>query len=76
MKLYHLNPNNYGQQYFVISDSRQNAFDAILNHLNSKSDDFYQEYLKMFKKGGLDNLPKKYTLDEYEVNQVIRSEIS
>lgn len=80
MKLYHLNPNTYGQEYYIVSNSRQCAFDSILNHLNEKANDsdygdFYKERLEMFKKSGLNNLPCKYTLDEYEVNQVADSEI-
>lgn len=80
MKLYHLNPNTYGQEYFVASKSREDAFESILKYLEEKSNsdygDFFQEYLDMFKKHGLDNLPRKYTLDEYPMNVVADSEIA
>jgi hypothetical protein len=36
MKLYYLNPNDYGNEYFVMSDSKENAIDAIVNHMKKK----------------------------------------
>lgn len=65
MKLYHFNPNNYGQEYFVMSDSEQSAIVSLNNFLKTNED----EYRWPFSWG-------KYTIDVYEANNVVQSEIA
>lgn len=82
MKLYHFNPNSYGQEWFVMSDSQENAIKALNEHLlnefnknefNDPDDQPLQWGDDYFKpKYG----EKGYTIDVYEPNQVIESEIA
>lgn len=85
MKLYYFNPNNYGAEYFVCSESKEMAFKSLLNFLRKKVDDdiknnFIADYdirkLDMFLSCSSKELPVEYTLEEYEPNTVIHTEIS
>lgn len=67
-KLYYLNPNDWGMEYFVMAPSKEEALNYIANSGKYEAD--------KFKGLTPDNLPKKYTLDEYEVGQVIESELA
>ncbi len=66
MKMYHLNPNDYGQSYFVLATSKKQALDFII-----KSQEYNTE---IFIGKTIDNLPEKYTIDEHEEGVVIRIE--
>lgn len=85
MKLYYFNPNDYGQEWFVMAQSKQDAIFYLLKYLTQKSlddgetedDDFYNEYLNAFKSAlNTGDLPYKYTIEECEEGKVIQSEIS
>jgi hypothetical protein len=89
MKLYHLNPNNWGVEYYVMSDSPENAFKAIREHQRKdmeneaekcKDSDFklayYKDVYEAWDSVTFDKLPTGYTLDEYDVNEVIETEIA
>ena len=67
MKMYHLNPNGYGQGYFVLANSKEQALEFIV-----KSQEYNTE---MFIGKTIDNLPKKYTIDEHEEGVVLREEV-
>lgn len=67
-KLYHLNPNDYGDEYFVLAESKEKALEYITNSKEYGSE--------LFKGKDINNLPDKYTLNEYELGKVIRSEIA
>jgi hypothetical protein len=67
-KLYHLNPNNWGTEYFVMAPSKEEALNFIANSGKYEAD--------KFKGKTINNLPYKYTIEEYEVGQVIQSELS
>lgn len=67
MKLYHLNPNDYGEEYFVLAESKEHAFELILEKLDKNC---------TLATCTWDTLPRKYTLDEYNYGEVIRSEIA
>lgn len=67
MKLYHFNPNDYGMEWYVMSDSEENAIKALSKHL--KEDEDYPSQWS-------DYYFKRYTIDVYDVNQVIESEIA
>lgn len=67
-KLYHLNPNGYGSEFFVIAYIKSEALKLIVQSGEYDSD--------MFKDSTPDSLPFKYTLDEYPAGKVVRSEIA
>ena len=78
MKLYHFNPNDYGNEWYVMSDSEENAIKA-LNEKLSKTWDYPLQwgdsYFKSKEINGV-NISKGYTIDVYGINQVIESEIA
>lgn len=85
MKMYYYNPNDYGDQFFVMAENKTEAHKCLLKHLENKIvtescySEMYQEDLEIWKKvNPLDgkSFPKKYTLDEYEIGSVIQSEIA
>ena len=88
MKLYHFNPNGYGQNYFVMAENKSDAYKYLLeyfkNMIKDTSDVYEKNYhkneLKMWKKAKIDsdhlfeNDPKGYTLDEHENGVVVHTE--
>jgi hypothetical protein len=89
MKLYYFNPNDHGLQFFVLSDSEENAIKALNEYLIKR----FEENPTFFS--NTKNKPlrwgdpyfqgkevngavwrKGYTIDVYEHNQVIESEIA
>ena len=86
MKLYYFNPNDYGHEWFVVSDSEENAIESLNKHLLeefNRNPSYRNKPLKWgdkyFKRKVLPNgvvTRKGYTIDVYEPNQVIESEIS
>ena len=88
-KLYHLNPNTWGQEYYVLAESKEKALDYIVQTIISEEKESRKRYLEIdpdyeysssdadrFKNCSPDKLPGKYTLDEYEIGEVIISEIA
>jgi hypothetical protein len=89
MKLYHFNPNDYGLEWFVMSDSEEGAINALNEHLKNEflkkplvAINYGAEPLqwgdKYFQKKVLNGIivDEGYSIDVYEPNQVIESEIS
>ena len=88
MKLYYMNPNNYGEQWFVMAETSEQAHQFILNSIQKKLD---EDLLRGPQYGIEGNLLESYyaetlrdikeykkygyTLDEYKEGQVICSEI-
>jgi hypothetical protein len=77
MKLYHLNPNDYDNEFFVMAESPEKALEYIVNHLGYLSDgkNIYEDHYQKFKKSNIECLPDKYSLDDYGLGEVIESEI-
>lgn len=75
MKLYHLNPNNYGEELFVIAESKEDAVGFFQQYIESDKHTYYDKHdAEVFKK---DNWKMRgYTIDECEVGQVIESEVA
>lgn len=67
MKMYHLNPNGYGQGYFVLANSKEQALEFVVKSKEYNSDRFIGKTI--------DNLPDKYTMDEYSEGEVVREEV-
>ena len=68
MKMYYYNPNDYGDEFFVMAENRTEAHKYLIKHLGDN--------LEMWGNvNPLDNttFPCKYTLDEYEMGSVIQS---
>ena len=66
MKMYQLNPNDYGDGFFVMAESK----DEAIRNINASRDcgiDLSQYFID-------GTLPKKYSIDEYEMNVVVRQE--
>jgi len=86
MKMYYYNPNNYGEEFFVLAENKTNAHEYLLKHLKNKikkekpyQTTYHKDLLNLFEKvNPLDDttFPRKYTLEEYEVGDVIQSEIA
>jgi hypothetical protein len=88
-KLYHLNPNSWGQEYYVMAESKEKALEYIVQTIISEEKESRKKYLEIFpdyeyvssdankfKNCSPGNLPDKYTLDEYGPGQVIISEVA
>lgn len=80
MKLYYLNPNGYGEQFFVMAESKEKAMESILKYIKGMSrmegdywDNEHENFSKLHKEGKLAN---GYSLNEFSEGQVIRSEIA
>lgn len=86
MKLYHFNPNEYGEEYFVMSNNKTEAHKSLLNFFENKitNDLEYEnewnrsEYERWKNVNPEDSttFPDKYTLDEYEENKIIQTELA
>lgn len=83
IKLYHFNPNGYGVEFFVAETSKENAYNKLIQFLKSKKEgtdaDFYQDQLEIWEKININdpnNYPVKYTIDEYNVGEIIISEVA
>ena len=83
--MYHFNPNNYGEEFFVMAEDKIMAHKYLLKHLENKiisessCAKMLQEDLDIWKKVNPLNsttFPKGYSLDEHEVGSVIQSEIA
>lgn len=82
MKLYHINPNNYGAEYFVMSSSKESALVALKRHYIKNASDptnevgsiYQQDYDNLWANATVDALPKKYTIDEYNFDDVVQAE--
>lgn len=89
MKLYHFNPNDYGLEWFVMSDSEEGAINALNEHLKNEflknplvsienGDEPLKWGDKYFQRKVLHGIivDKGYSIDVYETNQVVETEIS
>jgi len=79
MKIYYFDPNNYGQQYFVMAESRSEAIKYLTKYfdeeIKKETDKDFVEILKEEKDVAI-NLKDDYTLEEFDVGEVIVTEIS
>lgn len=78
MKLYYFNPNDYNFEFFTIGENKYKALEYLINHLSKFENDFVEE-LEVWKNVNpmdITTLPKGYTIDEYQVGDVIVSEIA
>jgi hypothetical protein len=87
MKLYHFNPNDWGEQYHVMAEDKIKAHEYLLAYFQKLITDpkektfksLIKKDLKMWKKVNpldITTFPTKYTLDEYNVGEILDSEIA
>jgi hypothetical protein len=87
MKLYYFNPNDWGEEFIVMAESKIDAHAHLLNHFRNKISNplydseisWYTEKLEIWENvNPLDKstYPPNYSIDEYEKGSVIETEIS
>ena len=87
MKLYYFNPHDYNCQYFVMAYDPAEALGFVQEFIKRRFVDFatsnptqtfnlHDNDLKLWEYCTVDNLPLKYTVDEYSHGEVIESEIA
>ena len=67
VKLCHLTPNDYGAEMFVAAESKEKAFELFRLAAEDGSN---------IRNSKIDNLPRKYTIDEYNIGVVVETEIA
>lgn len=83
MKLYHINPNDFGAEYFIMTTSKEAALVELKRYYikmasdetNDVRDIYQQDYDKLWKDADVDNLPKRYTIDEHGFGDIVETEI-
>jgi len=83
MKLYHINPNDFGAEYFIMTTSKETALVELKRYYikmasdetNDMRDIYQQDYDKLWKDADVDNLPKRYTIDEHGFGDIVQTEI-
>ena len=84
MKLYHINPNGYGGEYFVMTDSKESALVELKRYYLKMANDetlevrsiYKDDYDKMWASATVESLPNEYTIDEYGFNCIVETEVS
>ena len=82
LKMFYFNPNGYGEEFMVCSNSKETALERVKKYLYDEigSDPPYSNYRKeeydTWKKATVNNLPHGVTIDEYPPGKVLRSEIA
>lgn len=84
MKIFYFNPNDYGDQFFVLAKDKTQAHECLLKHLEKKIveeacySESYKKDLEIWSKVNpldAETFPEKYTLDEHEEGSVIQTEL-
>lgn len=83
MELYFFNQEHgYGQQYIVMSDSKESALIEVKKYLleqtKGEDGDLYMQQYKDWESATIDNLPQGYSSDGYSIeiyqkNQVLET---
>jgi hypothetical protein len=81
MKLYYINPNDYGTEYFVMTESKEQALECVKKYLKEMADGeagemssvYGSDYDNLWKEATVNNLPNDYTIDEYKQGEVIET---
>jgi hypothetical protein len=83
MKLYFFKPDLYGDEYFIMSESRDEALSELKKYLLSEIDDdsdtwegddyFHRGIYEKWENATVDNLPEEYSLEIVDKNKVINT---
>jgi hypothetical protein len=76
LKMYYLNPNGWGHEFFVCANSPEKALEYIKNYIRNMKDKNDRKFYMWILDITLDNLTGKYTLEEHKPGSVVQSEIS
>lgn len=89
LAMYYFNPNDYAEQYMVLSNSKEEAFNSVIEHIkkeiehdkskpwasagiSNSYDKWYDEWLE----ATFENLPNGYTIEVFNIGEVLATEIS
>jgi len=86
MKLYHFNCNGYGEEFYTMAENKIKAYNALIAYFEQRIGDpkeaykwAYEEYLRQWKIVNPEDpgtFPREFTLDEYESEHIIQSEVA
>lgn len=78
MKNYYFNPNNYDLEFIVLANSAEEALNSVKNYLKTEgnSSEFYLDEFERWKDTTLENLPTEYSIEEFQIGEVILTERS
>lgn len=76
MKLYYFNPGGCGSEYFVMAKNKDTAYKSLLNYFRTRIEEgdiwsIFKDELAKWEK----DMPLGYSLNEYDENIVIETEI-
>ena len=71
MKLYKFDYDGYGEYFFVMASSRKQAFEKVQEHVAT---DKYASCKNLWAIATVDHLPKKYSIREFNVGEVVEAE--
>lgn len=76
MRLFYFNPNNYGEEAFVMAETLEAAKEALRRAPSpGRGSEFHKAYHQE-KIGKMINLKDGYTVDEYGEGEVVFSELA
>jgi hypothetical protein len=87
LKMYHINPRDWGMNWYICAVSKQAALDTLVKRFRENAEKEAQDphsfivvdarkLYKVWSKATLQNLPQKYTIDEYGEGGIIESDVS
>lgn len=87
LKMYHINPRNWGINWYICATCKQAALDTLLKRLendamkelenpHARSYTVARDKYTIWAKATLKKLPKNYTIDEYNEGGIIETEVS
>jgi hypothetical protein len=76
--LYHFKANEYNEEYSVMAISPDQALDFLKTKMATDEENGVSTYgsWELWKESTLDNLPRKYTIEEYRVGEILHTEVS
>lgn len=78
MKLYFFNPNTYDLEFSVMEKSKGDAVEKVKEYLFKEKQErpFASDEYERWKDASANDLPGKYTIEEYDVGEVVETESS
>lgn len=89
LAMYYFNPNDYGEQYMVLAKSGEEAFNSVIEHIKKEIEhdktkpwaeagigNAFSGYYDKWLKATFDKLPSGYTIEVFNIGEVLATEIS
>lgn len=76
LAIYYFNPNDYGEQYSVLAESKESALEYVINYIKEEMKRWDNNYYDKWLEATVDSLPDGYTIDIFNIGQVIATELS